>query len=183
VIQGPTVWKIPKGKWEGVNQRGTGDTDTRAKSLKDTKREIRSCKSERDPLESSSFWSLYHLSLSDLHLLITPFGILIFQTFGPCIICPSLIYTFSLLLWYLQTFGPGITCPSLIYSFWLPFWYLSNFWPLYQYHLSLSDWHLLITLLGSFKLLALVSPVPLWFTPCHYSFGIFKLLARGNQKV
>jgi hypothetical protein len=33
------------------------------------------------------------------------------------------------------------------------------------------------TLLVSFKLLAIVSPVPLWFTPCHYSFGIFKLLA------
>jgi hypothetical protein len=87
--------------------------DTWAKSLKDTKRVIRRCKSERDRWYKSqkfedtqtvgpcitcssliysfwlSFWylsnlcPLYHLSLSDLHLLITSFGILIFQTFGP----------------------------------------------------------------------------------------------------
>jgi hypothetical protein len=77
--------------------------------IKISKEVIRRCKSERDRC-----------------LLITPFGILIFQTVGPCIICPALSYTFSLLLWYLQIFGPCITCPSLIYSFWLPFWYLQT---------------------------------------------------------
>jgi hypothetical protein len=46
-----------------------------------------------------------------------------------------------------QTFGPSITCPSLIYTLSLPLLVSSNFWPLY--HLSLSDLHLFITPLES----------------------------------
>jgi hypothetical protein len=100
-----------------------------------------------------------------------PFGIF---KLGPCITC--LWFSASdYPIWYLQTFGPCITCPSLIYTFSLPHLVSSNFLPLY--HLSLSDLHLLITPFGIFKLLSLVSLVPLWFTPSHYSFGIFKLLA------
>ena len=171
----------------------------------------------------SNCWPLYHLSLSDLQLLITllvsfkllalvspvplwftasdyPFGI--FQTFGPCITCPSLIYTLSLLLWNLQTFGPCITCPSLIYTFSLPLLESSNFWPLNHLslsdlhlvitslessnfwplnHLSLSDLHLLITPFGIwiFKLLALVSSVPVWFTPSHYPLWNLNLQTFG----
>ena len=41
-------------------------------------------------------WPLYCLSLLDLRLLITPL-----VSFGPCIVCPSSIYDFWLLLWYL----------------------------------------------------------------------------------
>ena len=94
------------------------------------------------------------------------------QTFGHCIVCPSIYYfwlppfgifklltivssvlrlmTTDYLLWYLQTFDHCIVCPS-IYYFWLP--------PF-----------------GIFKLLAIVSCV-LLFTPSDYLFGIFKLLA------
>jgi hypothetical protein len=65
------------------------------------------------------------------------------------ITCPSLIYVFWLSFWYLQTFGPCITCPSLIYDFWILFWCL--------------------------QMLALVSPVPLWFTASDYPFWNFNL--------
>ena len=41
-------------------------------------------------------WPLYCLSLLDLRLLITPL-----VSFGHCIVCPSSIYDFWLLLWYL----------------------------------------------------------------------------------
>jgi uncharacterized membrane protein len=42
------------------------------------------------------FWSLYCLSFYALRLLIT-----LLVSFGHCIVCPSTLYGFSLLLWYL----------------------------------------------------------------------------------
>jgi len=50
-----------------------------------------------------------------------------------CFVCPSSIYGFWLLLWYLQTFlcpfsfDHCVVCPTLIYGFWLPLWYLQTF--------------------------------------------------------
>jgi hypothetical protein len=45
------------------------------------------------------FWPLCCIFLFDLQLLITPL-----VSFGHCVVCPSLIYSFWLPLWYLQTF-------------------------------------------------------------------------------
>ena len=125
-------------------------------------------------LESSNFWPLNHLSLSDLHLLITPFGILIFQTFGPCITCPSLIYTLSL--------------PPLVSSYFWPLYHLSlsnlhplitplvssYFWPLY--HLSLSNLHPLITPFGIFKRFLIDLLFSIYFKMLHHYFHNFKTL-------
>ena len=184
------------------------------------------------------FWPLCCLSLFDLQLLITSL-----VSFGHCVVCPCLIYSFWLPLWYLlaivfsvlvrftasdylfgifwplyclslfdlqlliTSFGNCIVCPCLIYSFWLPLWYLlaivlsvlvwftasdylfGIFWPLYC--LSLFDLQLLITSLVSFGhcvvcpcliysfwlplwyLLAIVLSVLVWFTASDYLFGIF----------
>ena len=111
------------------------------------------------------------------------------------------------LSFYPFTFGHCVVCPSLIYSFWLPLWYLLTivlyvllwftasdytfgiFWPLCC--ISFFDWQLLITSLVSFShcvvcpsliysfwlplwyLLAIVLYVLLWFTASDYPFGIF----------
>jgi hypothetical protein len=72
-------------------------------------------------------WWLYCLSFY-LLLLINSFGI--FKLLA--IVSSVLLFTTSgYLLWYLQTFGHCIVCPS-IYYFWLPPWLSSNFWPLYR---------------------------------------------------
>ena len=104
------------------------------------------------------FWPLYCLSFYALRLLITSL-----VSFGHCIVCPSTLYGFSLLLWYLLaivlsvflrlrllitplvSFGHCIVCPSTLYGFSLILWYL----------------------------LAIVLSVLLRFTASHYSFGIF----------
>ena len=124
------------------------------------------------------FWPLYCLSLFDLQLLITSL-----VSFGHCVACPCLIYSFWLPL--LVSFGHCVVCPCLIYSFWLPLWYLlaivlsvlvwftasdylfGIFWPLYC--LSLFDLQLLITSLVSFGH-CIVCPcliysfwLPLWY--------------------
>ena len=82
-------------------------------------------------------WPLYCLSLLDLRLLITPL-----VSFGHCIVCPSSIYDFWLLLWYLVaivlSFPPRFTTSDY------PFGIL---WPLHW--LSLLDLRLLITPLVS----------------------------------
>jgi hypothetical protein len=110
------------------------------------------------------------------------------QTFVPCITCPSLIYTFSLPFWYFSNFWPLYVirrCKSERDR-----WYKGQKFEdtkrvmrrckserNREYKGQKFERYLLITLLVSFKLLSLVSPVPLWFTPSHYPFGIFKLLA------
>jgi hypothetical protein len=148
-----------------------------AKRLKIPKKVIRS----RNLLFTTSDYLLWYL-----------------QTFGHCIVCPS-IYYFWLPLLYLQTFCLCIVCPS-IYYFWLPPLVSSNFWPLYRVSFYLLFWlpplvssnfwplyHLsfylllLITSFGIFKLLVIVSSV-LLFTTSDYLFGIFKLFKGGNQK-
>ena len=146
------------------------------------------------------FWPLCCLSLFDLQLLITSFGI-----FWP--LCCLSLFDLQLLITSLVSFGHCIVCPCLIYSFWLPLWYLlaivlsvlvwftasdylfGIFWPLYC--LSLFDLQLLITSLVSFGhcvvcpcliysfwlplwyLLAIVFSVLVRFTASDYLFGIF----------
>ena len=82
-------------------------------------------------------WPLYFLSFLDLRFLFTPL-----VSCGHCIFCPSSIYDFWLLLWYLVAIilsvlprfttlitllvscGHCIVCPSSIYDFWLSLLYL-----------------------------------------------------------
>jgi hypothetical protein len=105
-------------------------------------------------------------------------------SFGHCVVCPSLIDVFWLLLWYLL----AIVLSVLL---WLTYFdYLFGiFWPLCC--LSFFDWRILITSLISFGhcvvcpslidvfwlplwyLLAIVLSVLLWLTSSDYLFGIF----------
>jgi hypothetical protein len=84
------------------------------------------------------FWPLYCLSFYALRLLIT-----LLVSFGHCIVCPSTLYGFSLLLWYLLAIVlsvfPRFTASH--YSFGI-------FWSLYC--LSLYALRLIITPLVSF---------------------------------
>ena len=124
------------------------------------------------------FWPLYCLSLFDLQLLITSL-----VSFGHCIVCPCLIYSFWLPLWYLL----AIVLSVLVW-FTASDYLFGIFWPLYC--LSLFDLQLLITSLVSFGhcivcpliysfwlplwyLLAIVLSVLVWFTASDYLFGIF----------
>ena len=125
------------------------------------------------------FWSLYCLYFYALPLLITP---LIY--FGHCIVCPSTLYGFSLLLWYLLAIAL-----SVLLRFTSSHYPFGIFWPLYC--LSFYALRLLITPLVSFGhcivcpstlygfslplwyLLAIVLSVLRRFTASHYPFGIF----------
>ena len=116
-------------------------------------------------------------------------------------------FDLQLLITPLVSFSHSVVCPSLIYSFWLPLWYLlaivlyvllwftasdytfGIFWPLCC--MSFFDLQLLITPLVSFShcvvcpssiysfwlplwyLLAIVLYVLFWFTASDYPFGIF----------
>ena len=104
------------------------------------------------------FWSLYCLSFYALRLLITP---LVY--FGHCIVCPSTLYGFSLLLLYLL-----VIVLSVFLRFTASHYSFGVFWPLYC--LSFYALRLLITL---WYLLAIVLSVLLRFTASHYPFGIF----------
>ena len=105
------------------------------------------------------FWPLYCLSFYALRLLIAPL-----VSFGHCIVCPSTLYGFSLLLWYLlaivlsvllrftashYSFGIfwSLYCLSF-YAFTASHYFFGIFWPLYC--LSFYALRLLITLLVSF---------------------------------
>ena len=125
------------------------------------------------------FWPLCCMSFFDLQLLITPL-----VSFGHCVVCPSLIYSFWLPLWYL-----------LAIVLYVLLWFTASdypfgiFWPLCC--MSFFDLQLLITPLVSFShcvvcpssiysfwlplwyLLAIVLYVLLWFTASDYPFGIF----------
>jgi hypothetical protein len=125
------------------------------------------------------FWPLYCLSFFDLRLLITPL-----VSFGHCIVCPSSIYWFWLLLWYLLAIVLSVLLryTDSDYSFGI-------FWPLYC--LSFFDIRILITPLVSFGhcvvcpssiygfwlpiwyLLAIVLSVLLRYTDSDYPSGIF----------
>ena len=104
------------------------------------------------------FWPLYCLSLYALRLLITP---LIY--FGHCIVCPSTLYGFSLLLWYLL-----VIVLSVLLRFTASHYSFDIFWSLYC--LSFYALRLLITPLVSFGH-CIVCPSTLYAS--HYSFGIF----------
>ena len=125
------------------------------------------------------FWSLCYMSFFDLQLLITPL-----VSFDHCVVCPSLIYSFWLPLWYL-----------LVIVLYVLLWFTASdypfgiFWSLCC--MSFFDLQLLITPLVSFGhcvvcpsliysfwlplwyLLAIVLYVLLWFTASDYPFGIF----------
>ena len=125
------------------------------------------------------FWSLYCLSFYALRLLITP---LVY--FGHCIVCPSTLYGFSLLLWYLLAI-----VLSVLLRFTASHYTFGIFWSLHC--LSFYALRLLITPLVSFGhcivcpsmlygfslplwyLLAIVLSVLLRFAASHYSFDIF----------
>ena len=125
------------------------------------------------------FWPLYCLSYYALRLLITSL-----VSFGHCIVCPSTLYGFSLLLWYLLAI-----VLSVLLRFTASHYTFGIFWPLYC--LSFYALRLLITPLVSFGhcivcpcklygfslrlwyLLVIVLSVLLRFTASHYSFGIF----------
>jgi hypothetical protein len=124
---------------------------------------------------------LYCLSYFGLRLLITPL-----VSVGHCIVCPTLVYGFWLLLWSLLSIVLSVLLwfTASDYSFGLC-------WPLYC--LSFFGLRLLITPLVSvvhcivcptlvygfwlllWSLLAIVLSVLLWFTASDYSFGIMKL--------
>jgi hypothetical protein len=100
-----------------------------------------------------------------------PFGIfkLFYQCvifyFGHCIVCPSLIYSFRLPIWYLQTL--------------LSMWHVL-FWPLHclSFDLQLQITHLISSnssINVACFILSIVFSVLLWFTASDYPFGIFKL--------
>ena len=125
------------------------------------------------------FWSLYCLSFYALRLLITPL-----VSFGHCIVCPSTLYGFSLLLWY-----PLVIVLFVILRFTASHYSFGIFW--YLYCLSFYALRLLITPFVSFGhcivclstlygfslllwcILAIVLSVLLRFTASHYTFGIF----------
>ena len=104
------------------------------------------------------FWSLYCLSFYALRLLITPL-----VSFGHCIVCPSTLYGFSLLLWYLLAIAL-----SVLLRFTASHYSFGIFWPLYC--LSFYALRLLITPVVSFGH-CIVCPSTLY--GFHYSFGIF----------
>ena len=125
------------------------------------------------------FWPLCCLTFFDLHILITPL-----VSFGHCVVWPSSIYRFWILLWYLL----AIVLSDLLrftdsdYSF-------GVFWPLCC--VTFFDLQILITPLVSFGhcvvcpssiyrfwllhwyLLAIVLPKLPRFTDSDYTFGIF----------
>jgi hypothetical protein len=124
------------------------------------------------------FWPLYCLYFFDLRLLITPL-----VSFGHCIACTSLIYSFWLPLWYLLAI-----VLSVLLWFTASDYPFGIFWSLYC--LYFFDWRLLITPLVSFGqciacisliygfwlplwyLLAIVVSVRFWLMASDYLFGI-----------
>jgi hypothetical protein len=126
-----------------------------------------------------SFVVLYCLAFYALRLLVTPL-----VSFGHFIVCPSTLYGFSLLLWYLL-----VIVLSVLLRFTASLYSFGIFWSLYC--LSFYALRLLITPLVSsghcivcpstlygfslllWYLLAIVLSVLLRFTASHYYFGIF----------
>jgi hypothetical protein len=146
-------------------------------------------------------WYLLAIVLSVMRLTASdyPFGI-----FWP--LCCLSFCDWQFLITYLVSFGHCVVCPSVIDSLWLPIWYrvaivlsvllrltasyypFVILWPLYC--LSFCDWQLLIShlvscvhcvvcpsVIDSFWLpiwypLAIVLSVLLWFTTSDYPFGI-----------
>jgi hypothetical protein len=126
-----------------------------------------------------SFVVLYCLAFYALRLLVTPL-----VSFGHFIVCPSTLYGFSLLLWYLL-----VIVLSVLLRFTASHYSFGIFWSLYC--LSFYALRLLITPLVSFGhcivcpstlygfslplwyLLVIVLSVLLRFMASHYSFGIF----------
>ena len=84
------------------------------------------------------FWPLCCVSFFDLEILITPL-----VSFGHCVVCPSSIYRFWLLLWYLLAI---VLC--FVLRFTDPDYTFGIFWPLCC--LSFFDLQILITPLVSF---------------------------------
>ena len=147
------------------------------------------------------FWLLSCLSFVDLRLLTSPLVSSNFS-FGYCPVCPLLIYSFLLLLFYLQTFLLAIVLSVLCWFtasyfssciFKLFFWLLSglSFFdlriltsPLVSSNFSFGDspvcplliyeFLLLLFYLQTF-LLAIVLSVLCWFTTSYFSSCIFKL--------
>ena len=140
------------------------------------------------------FLPLCCLFFYDIQILITPL-----VSFGHCVVCSSIIYTFWLHPWDLLAI-----CSSMIYRFWLHPWYLlaivlsvllwvtNSDYPLVSFgHLFFYDIQILITPLVSFGhcvvcssmiyrfwlspwyLLAIVLSFLLWFTDSDYTLGIF----------
>jgi hypothetical protein len=106
------------------------------------------------------FCSLYCLSFYALRLLITPL-----VSFGQCIVCPSTLYGFSLLLWYLLAIAS-----SVLLRFMASHYSFGIFWPLYC--LTFYALRLLITPLVSFGhcIVCLSTLLRLLITPL-VSFG------------
>ena len=140
------------------------------------------------------FLPLCCLFFYDIQILITPL-----VSFGHCVVCSSISYTFWLHPWDLLAI-----CSSMIYRFWLHPWYLlaivlsvllwvaNSDYPLVSFgHLFFYDIQILITPLVSFGhcvvcssmiyrfwlspwyLLAIVLSFLLWFTDSDYTLGIF----------
>ena len=125
------------------------------------------------------FWPLCCLSFFDLHILITSL-----VSFGHCVVWPSSIYGFWILLWYLLAI-----VLSVLLRFTDSDYTFGIFWPLCS--LTVCDLQILITPFGSFGhcvvwsssiyrfwlllwyLLAIVLSVLLRFTDPDYPFGIF----------
>ena len=126
-------------------------------------------------LVSSNFWPLCCLSFCDWRFLIAPFGI--FKLFSLLLSALLWLTVFDYLFWFLQSFGPCIVCPSVIDGLWLPLLVSSNFWPLC--FLFFCNWRSLITSFGFFKLLALVLSV-LWLTVFDYLVKSFLLSVTIN---
>jgi hypothetical protein len=76
-------------------------------------------------LVSSNFWPLCCLSFCDCRSLVSSFGFFKLLAFVLSVLL--WLTVFDYLFWYLQTFGPCVVCPSVIDGLWLPFWHLQTF--------------------------------------------------------
>jgi hypothetical protein len=98
--------------------------------------------------------------------LITSFGF--FKRLALVLSALLWLTVFDYPFWFLQTFGTCVVCPSVIDGLWLPLLVSSNFWLLCC--LSFCDWRSLIISFGFFKLSALVLSGLLWLTVSGYLF-------------
>jgi hypothetical protein len=117
-------------------------------------------------LVSSNVWPLCCLPFCDWRSLITPFGF--FKLLAPVLSVLQWLTVFDYPFLFLQTFGSCVVCPSVIDGLWLSLLVSSNFRPLYC--LAFCDWRSLVTSFGIFKRLTLVLSVLLWLTVFDYLF-------------
>jgi uncharacterized membrane protein len=117
------------------------------------------------------FWPLYCLYFIDLQLLISTL-----VSFGHCIVCISLIYSFWFPFWYLLAI-----VLSVFHWFTASDFPFGIFWPLYC--LYFIDLQLLISLLVSFGYCIVCFSLFFCFFQWNTDNTMTKRYQRGNQKL